>query len=277
MRLIRKTQQDDITGMAAEMAYRFLFSLFPLLLFLVAALGFLEEVLSLQDLFTQLLGHTDALLPPQIRDAIERYAVGLLERQSAAALSIGLLGSLWGAAGAVGTLIKGLNRAYGVERPRPFWRRQLLALGMTLILPPIGVILFTLGSAGTLVIDGLGGYLRFPAEAIDAIIRLRWLALFVVLLLGFSAMYQVLPNVRHAYRSSLPGAAVAATGWLLLSRALDVYLSNFARYDVTYGSFGAAAAFLLWLYVTGLVALSGAEVNSVLAASAQNSEPRLSG
>ena len=90
-------------------------------------------------------------------------------------------------------------------------------------------------------------------------------------------MYQVLPNVRHAYRSSLPGAAVAATGWLLLSRALDVYLSNFARYDVTYGSFGVAAAFLLWLYVTGLVTLSGAEVNSVLAASAQNWEPRLSG
>ena len=92
----------------------------------------------------------------------------------------------------------------------------------------------------------------------------RWPVLALMLFLGFSLLYHVLPNVQHRYVWSLPGSSVATAGWLLLSQAFGLYVSNFGNYDSTYGSFGAVIAFLLWLYLVGVVVLLGAEVNAML-------------
>ncbi|MBI4499493.1 MAG: YihY/virulence factor BrkB family protein [Chloroflexi bacterium] len=262
--LVREIGDDDVFGMAAEMAYRFLFAVFPLLLFLATALGFVGDALGFDDLFAGLLRQVNPLLPDPVNQTLNQYVAGLLGTRSSAFLTVGLVGTLWGAAGGVGTLIKALNRAYDVEHFRPFWRRQLLALVVTVTLPPIGLALFILAVLGRKLAVWLGDALGLGYGLVELMALARWPVLVLLLVVGLSLLYHVLPNTRHRYVWSLPGSIFATAGWLLLTQGFSLYVANFGKYDATYGSFGAAIAFLLWLYLVGVVVLLGAEINALL-------------
>ena len=255
---------DDLMGLAAEMAYRFLFALFPLLLFMAASLGFVGEAVGLDDILSELLEQSEPLLPPEVYSMLERYVQGLLQEQSPSFLAIGILGTLWGAAGGVGTLIKALNRAYDVERPRPLWRRQLLALIVVALLPPAAMSFFIVAVLGRVIAEALTNLFRIGPAVSLAFTYGRWPVLMVLLLLGLSLLYHVLPHVNHQYRWSLPGSAFATMSWTIVTFAFSVYLANFNNYDVTYGSFGTVMIFMLWLYLVSVVMLIGAEINSLL-------------
>jgi membrane protein len=256
--------RDDVFGMAAEMAYRFLFAIFPLLLFLVAALGFVGETIGVDDLFEQLMVQAEPFLPEQVVEIIDLYVMGLLTTRSGTFLTIGILGTLWGAAGGVETLIKGLNRAYNVATPRPFWKRRLIALAVTVVLPPTAVALLLLAVLGRDLAALAGQWLGMGDLFVQLLASLRWPVLVVILFLTISLLYHRLPNVRHRYAWSLPGSLFAAAAWLALTQGFSLYVANFGNYDATYGSFGAAIAFLLWLYFAGVVVLIGAEINMLL-------------
>jgi membrane protein len=262
--LVHEIAEDDIPGMAAEMAYNFLFAIFPLCLFLVTALGFIGDRLGLDGPVEALLRQVAPYAPPAVLDIIRGYVDSLLSTRSETFLTIGLLGTWWGAAAGVGSLMKNLNRAYDVAEARPIWQAQLIALASVLTVPPLGLALFILAVGSQALIDWLG---RTPVPGpglatLLALIRLPVLAL--VLLLALAALYTWLPNVRHPYYRALPGSAVATAGWLALTQAFSYYVTNFGNYNATYGTFGAAIAFLLWLYLVGMVILIGAEVNAVL-------------
>lgn len=260
-------RNDDVPGMAAEMAYRFLFALFPLLLFLVAVLGYLVTTLGLSDSVTRLLNGAGAFLPAPTVSIVQRYVAELLTAKSAGFLSIGLLGTLWGAAGGVATLMKGLNRAYNVEQPRPFWQRKLLAVGITVLLPPVGLALLAVAILGERLAGRVGAGLGLQQPVAVALAWIRWPVLLVLLVLGFSLIYHLLPNTRHPYVWALPGSLVATVGWLALAFGFARYVAHFGNFDATYGSVGAVVAFILWLYLVGIVILLGAEINGLLAPS----------
>lgn len=262
--LLREIDEDDVFGMAAEMAYRFLFAIFPLLLLLVTAIGFAGDTLGLDDLFDRFMAQTEPYLPDQVVSIVDQYTAHLLGSRSSTFLTVGLIGSLWGAAGGVGTLIKGLNRAYDVERSRPFWKRQILALVVTMTAPPLGIALLIVAMAGRNLAYWLGSWLGLGDGLVAAMALLRWPVLVALLFLLLSVLYHLLPNVRHRYLWSLPGALFATVGWLLLTQGFGLYVSNFGNYNSTYGSFGAVIAFLLWLYLVGVVVLLGGEINVLL-------------
>lgn len=262
--LYGEIEGDDIFGMAAEMAYRFLFAIFPLLLFLVAALGFVGEAIGVDDLFAQMMSHAEPFLPNQVGEIIDRYVTNLLNTQSGAFLTVGILGTLWGATGGVATLIKGLNRAYNVATERPFWKKRLISLAVTLVLPPTAVALLLLAVAGQALADWLGGQLGMGDLFARALALARWPVLVLILFLMISLLYHRLPNIRLPYVWSLPGSIFATAAWLILTQGFSLYVANFGNYDATYGSFGAAIAFLLWLYFAGVVVLVGAEMNMLL-------------
>jgi membrane protein len=261
--LAEEIQQDDLFGLAAEMAYRFLFALFPLILVTAAAVGFAGDLLGIEGLFFRLLGTARPLLPPGIAQDAESYIDRLEASPAGLFLSIGFLGALWGAAGGVGTLIKALNRTYDVKRPRPLWQRQLLAVVLTIALPPLGLALLLAGILGGVVASALE-MLGAGDIAGDLLLLLRWPAVIVLLVAGLSGIYHLLPNVGHPYARSLPGAGLAALGWLLSTRALEWYLANLANYEVTYGALGTAMGLMLWFYLVSLSVLVGAELNTVL-------------
>ncbi|MGI5835122.1 MAG: YihY/virulence factor BrkB family protein [Chloroflexota bacterium] len=262
--LKREIEEDDVFGMAAEMAYRFLFAIFPLVLFLVASLGFVGDALGLDNLYDRVIAQARPFLPEQVTEVIDRYVNGLLTSRSKAFLTVGLLGTLWGAAGGVGTLIKGLNRAYDVERPRPFWRRQAIALLVTFLLPITALTLLATAVAGRYLVVSLGDQVGLGHWAIEAIAWSRWPVLVLLLFGAYTLIYHYLPYYPSRYRHSLPGSVFATVGWLLLTQGFSLYVSNFGNYDKTYGSFGAIIAFLMWLYLVGVVVLVGAEINTLL-------------
>jgi len=241
------------------MAYRFLFAIFPLLLLFVTMLGFAGQALGTGDLIDQFLAEFAAFLPNDVEGLVRDYVQHLQSSRSPGFFTVGLLGTLWGAAGGVGTLIKGMNRAYDVEQERPFWQRQLLALFVTVVLPPAALALLLVGLLGNTLLLWLG----LSEQAAGLVSVARWPFLVAVLWLGLSLAYQVLPNRRHSYRWSLLGSAVGAVGWLALTRGFSLYVENFGRYDATYGSFGVAISFLLWLYLSGIVVLVGAEISAL--------------
>jgi membrane protein len=262
--LIREVADDDVPGMAAEMAYRFLFAIFPLLLLSAAVLGLLAGPLGRDRLVIDVIDRMTALLPSGVAAFIESTVRELIAGRPGTYAAIGLVATVWGAAGGVGALIKGLNRAYDVERPRPTWRRQLIAIGATLAVPPLGLALLALSVLGHSLAGWLGALLRIGDDIGAVAAGAQALIGGLVFLAAMSVVYRLLPAVRQSAREVLPGAIVATAGWTALTQAFGTYVGNVDRYSTTYGAFAAPIAFLLWLYLVGLVVLIGAEVNALL-------------
>lgn len=262
--LIREIGEDDIAGMSAEMAYRFLFALVPLLLLLVTTLGFIGDAVGLPGLVARLIESARPLLPPSVIEIVEGVAARMLSERSASFLTLGLIGTLWGAATGVGSLLKGLNRAYDVERPRSLWRRQALGLGVALSLPLIALASIVFVTAGRSLARILAARLGFGDSVASVIDAAQLLLVGVAFFVSMSIVYQRLPNVRIRYRDAIPGTIVALLGLAFLSIGFGLYLDNAAGSVVAYTTFGTAFVFLLWLYLVSLIVLIGAEVNALL-------------
>ncbi len=266
LRLARRIQKHDITGLAAEMAYRFLFALFPFLIFLAAFIGFIGSRVGVENLFADVMELIALVAPPEIHKLLDDWVGSVVRSRSTGLLTVGAVGALYGAAGGVGTLVKGLNRAYDVVETRPFWKVQALALATTVALAVLmlgGVLFFTLGGwlGGWLAAAfglgqgflGLWGFVRGPGVAAG-------------LGLALVALYAALPNARVRPLHAVPGAALAMAGWVALTFGFSFYLSNFGSYDRTFGSLGAAVVLMVWMYAVGLILLLGGEINAALAA-----------
>jgi len=272
--LVNRISADDISGLAAEMAYRFLFALFPFLIFVAALVGFVGARIGSQDLFSDVMDQISRLAPPEVARVLSDWISGVLKTQSTSLLTLGAAGALYGAAGGVGTLVKGLNRAHEVEETRPFWKMQAMALMTTLALALFmlgGVLLFTLGEwLGDWLASQLGlgevfsavwGLLTGPGMAAGLCIVL------VVL-------YRVLPNTTIRVSQAIPGAVFATVAWVVLTLGFSFYLSHFGSYERTFGSLGTAVVLMVWMYFVGMILLIGGEINALFAAVAAPSPPR---
>jgi membrane protein len=262
-RIVAAMGEHDVSGLAAEMAYRFLFALFPFLIFLAAVVGFVGARTGQQHLFDTIMTFMTVLAPPEIQQVVNDWVAGVVSTQSPGLLTVGVAGALWGAAGGVGTLIKGLNRAYGVEETRPFPKVQGMALLTTVVL----ALMMLVGAGLYLFGDWLGMLLAAQFGLGNAFLTfwalLRGPAVAVGLALLLVLVYAVLPNRDINGRQALPGAVAATTGWVLLTLGFSFYISNFGSYDRTFGSLGAAVVLMVWMYAVGLILLIGGEINAV--------------
>lgn len=256
--------EHDVAGLAAEMAYRFLFALFPFLMFLAALVGFVGGRTGQQNLFDTIMGLVAVLAPPEVQVILTDWVAGVVTTQSPGLLTLGVAGALWGAAGGVGTLIKGLNRAYGVTETRPFFKVQALALLTTVVLAfmmLVGAGLYVFG-------DWLGMLLAARFGLGDAFLATWKLArgpgVAVGLVLILVLIYAALPNIELRLRKAVPGAAGATVGWVALTMGFSFYVSNFGSYDRTFGSLGAAVVLMVWMYAVGLILLIGGEINAAI-------------
>lgn len=262
--LVREVIEDDVTGTAAEMAYRFLFALFPLLLFTAVVLGAVGGPLGRDDLVLEFTARIRPLLPQPVALNVDAFVARLETERSATFLTIGVLGTLWGASGGLGALIKGLNRAYDVARPRPTLRRQLVALTATVLVPPLGVALLLASVVGHSLAGRLGGALGISGDLGGAVALGQAIAALAAFSFAIALVYRALPAIPQRWQDVLPGTVIAAIGWTVLTQAFGVYVARLGDYQVTYGSFAGAIAFLLWLYLVSVDVLIGAEVNALL-------------
>jgi len=247
--------------MAAALSYYYVLSIFPALIFLSAVVAYLPVA----NVFDQAISLIGSFMPPDSMALVRKVLADVVTPNRGTFLSFGILGTLWAASGGFSAAMEALNIAYEVEEARPFWITRPLAIGLTLLI-------------GVLMLVALGVMIVGPEFGtwLTTRIHLSWLfawawpyihwtvwVLFAVLAVEF--VYFLAPNVKQRFWSTLPGAIVSVGCWIGLSYLLGIYFRNFAHFNETYGTMGAAIALMVWLYWTSFAMLLGAELNCELA------------
>ncbi|GIN74594.1 transporter [Bacillus sp. J14TS2] len=258
-RLIVKIMDNDVTGMAAQLAYFFLLSLFPLLIFVATLLPYTP--LSQDDLFNMIKGFA----PEETFNMIRSTLNEVMDNRSGGLLSIGIIGTIWSASNGMNGLMRSLNRAYNVEEGRPF----ILARGLAVILTLAMIFVFLLAllvpvfgkQLGVFVFSSLG----FSNEFLEIWGIIRWTLTPIILFLVFFIIYLLAPSTKVKFKTAAPGALFASLGWIIVSFGFSYYVSEFGNYTSTYGSLGAIIVLMLWFYLSAIIIMVGGELNSLIA------------
>jgi membrane protein len=263
-RAFARFQKDEMTQRAAALTYYSLLSLFPALLFGVAILGFFGQ----QGLIADAAGYLrDAGAPRATVDAVTSALESAQSQRGTAltALIIGLAASLYGASGAFGAAGAALNQVWRVEEGRGFVKHKLGNLLWTLVLLLLVNVTFVLVFLGGDLASDVLGLIGLGDTAATVWAFARWPGALLSAMLVYAVVYYAAPNVevRH-WRYITPGAAFGVPAWILASAAFFVYVSEFATYAATYGAFATVVILLIWLWLTNVVLLFGAELNVVV-------------
>ena len=263
--LLERVRSDDVPGLAAEVAYRFLFAVFPFGLFVAALGAFLAGYLRIENPAQQIVNGLGDNLPPSIADALRPELERLLSSARPDLLSVGALGALWAATGGTNALVKGMHRAYHLSEQRPFLLRYAVAVGLTLV-AAIGIVVsFVTIVGGAMITEQIATRAGLGGAAVIAIEILRWPAVFIALTAAVAILYRYGPSVVVPWRWLVLGAGTFTLGWLVATAALGFYIGNVADYGATYGSLGAVIVLMLWFYVTAAMLLLGAELAATIA------------
>ena len=263
-RAYQRFQTDQMADRAAALTYYSLLSLFPALLFGVAALGFFGRQALIGNAADYLL---QAGAPKATVDSVTKALASAQSQRGTAftALIIALGTSLWGASGAFGAVGRALNVVWRVEEGRSLIRKKLYDLGWTLLLLVLVVLIFVLIFVGGSVADDLLGTIGLGGIAGDAWQYARWPAALVFAMLVYAIVYYAAPNVEvPRFQFLTPGAVIGVVAWIVASGGFFFYVSNFSSYSATYGAFAGAVILLVWLWLTNVVLLLGAELNAVI-------------
>jgi membrane protein len=261
---------DNLLGRAAELGFYFLFALFPTLFSASAVLGLAAR--SASRIYDNLLAYLSVLIPHSAMGIVLETFNQTTAAASSGKITFGLAAALWSASVGFSAIQDTLNMVYKVPETRPYWRARLSAIAVTLLLS----VLVTLLLASMLGGDFFAAIAhhriahRSLALLVAAACRtLGWALATAILVLIFAVIYYFAPDVKASRWHWLsPGAAFGIVTWLLASFGLRIYLYFFNNYSVTYGSLGAVIILLMWFYITGLMLLLGAELNSEIEAAA---------
>ena len=250
-RTARETQNDNGLGLAAELAYYFFLALFPALLFMLALVSFLP----VSDLPGRLAEQLASVAPPEVTTIIRDQLTQLWQGRHGGLLTFGFIAALWSSSAALVALIDALDRVYDVEDSRPWWRRRLTAILLTLGLATFIIASAILVLAGPelarLVANrvGLGTAFEWTWRI------LQWPLVFGLVASGIGLVYYFAPDVEQDFVWLTPGSVTATLLLLTASLGFRLYVVNFGAYNQTYGAIGAVMVLLVWLYLSALRSL----------------------
>jgi len=264
VKIWNKLFDDNVFGRAAQLAYYWLFSIFPLLIFLTTLLAFLPMRRDLD----QWVGTFAAVLPPEAYTLLNKTFQQIADQQRGRLLSFSILLILWSSSSGMEAIIGALNRAYGAGPARAWWKQRLLAVALTLGLAVFIISALALIFFGESIGARIATYFGFSRTFETVWALAQWPIVVGLTLLGVELIYYFAPNVRSSRNGKrwewfTPGAVFAVGLWLLISFGLRFYVSRFAHFDATYGALGGVMVLMLWLYLTGVAILVGGEINSV--------------
>jgi len=258
-RTVRETIDDDCLGLAAQLSYYLCLALFPALLFLLALASFFSLDLLTDDVAAAL----GAIVSPEVLTLIQDQMRRLADSSDGGVLTIGVAGAIWGSSSALAAIVSAVNRAYDLEETRPWWKVRLTAIALTLALAFLVLAAVALVMAGPKLAAAVG----MPIDS--AFGRWLWagacwLSAFAFVAFGVGLVYRYAPDAEQDWTWITPGAVVATLFWMLASFAFKWYVAEFTDYEASYGAVGGIIILLLWLYLSGLGILAGAELNAEL-------------
>ena len=258
--IIENAQAYEIPGRAAQLAYYLLFSLFPTLLFITL----LISILPMPSLLDDLLGYARRALPPEAYGIVQTTLQQASDNRPHGLLSISLFATIWAASSGMEAVITSLNVTYQVPKSRSWWQERLMAIALTLglssfILLALSIIFF--GGSITNYIARTYGF----GETFRSFWQLaQWPVAALFVLFGLDLIYYFAPNMKQRWRWVTPGASVAVVLWLLISYGFRIYVTQYSRFNVTYGALGSFMVLMVWLYLSSATILLGGVINGVL-------------
>jgi membrane protein len=253
-RVWRNILSTDVLGLAAQTAYYFFFSLFPLLLFTAPVISLVGDKRQTVSIIMQGIARS---VPPDAYLLIQGVVNDVVFAKNApGVLSAGALLTLWAGSNVFSALSDALNHAFAVAETRPWWKRMLISSAFVIGAGIVGAIATVVFLDGENVVDAIAGFvgLGTTARVIWIVLQFPITAAFVTLLAW--AAYYVLPNLRLSSREAFIGAVVATVSWVIVTLAFRVYVQHFGNYNKTYGTIGAVVVLLTWMYLTMLAILS---------------------
>jgi len=263
-RTIAEFREDNLTDSAAALTYYTMLSIFPALIVLVAILGLVGQYPQTTDKLLQIVAD---LGPSSAVDTFRGPIEGVVRNKSGAGilLLVGLATALWSASGYIGAFTRASNAIYEIEEGRPFWKLRpaqlLITIAMVIMLALVGIAIVLTGPVAEAVAKpiGLGG------AAVTAWNIAKWPVVLAVVMSMLAVLYYWAPNVRQpGFRWITPGSVAAVVVWIIASAGFALYVANFGSYDKAYGSLGGVVVLLVWLWISNIAVLLGAELNAEL-------------
>ncbi len=257
-RLSAQFTRNDVMASAAQFSFYFVLALFPFLLFLTALLGYFAEAGT--ELRANMLRYLGSIMPAKAYELIYETVDEISKGRSRGKLSLGLLAAVWVASTGMRAIITALNKAYGVREARPWWKRRLVAIGLTIALAIFILSALTLMLYGSQIALLVARWLNFGDAFTQVWKIVQWFFVLAFVLLAFTSLYSFAPNLKDVkWRWLTPGSLLGVVLWLLISFGFRLYIHLFQTYSTTYGSLGAVIVLLLWLYLTGAAIILGGE------------------
>jgi membrane protein len=261
-RTVREFKDDNLTDWAAALTYYGVLAIFPALIVLTSILGLVGESAT-----KPLLDELGNFAPGPAKDIITNAIKNLQGDQGAAGVLfvVGLLAALWSASGYVAAFMRASNAIYDMDEGRPVWKTLPVRLGLTIVL----LLLLVITTLAVVLTGGIaekvGDLVGLGSTAVTVWNIAKWPVLVLVVSFMFALLYWAAPNVKQpGFRWVSPGGILAVIGWLIASAAFAFYVSNFSSYNKTYGALGGVIVFLVWLWISNIVILLGAEFNAEL-------------
>ncbi|MBV8431384.1 MAG: YihY/virulence factor BrkB family protein [Solirubrobacterales bacterium] len=261
-RTIREYKADNLTDWAAALTYYGVLSIFPALIALVSILGLVGHSAT-----QPLINNLDKLAPGPARQILGSAITNLQHSRGAAGVLfiVGIAGAVWSASGYISAFMRASNAIYDIEEGRPFFITIPVRLAVTVVL----LALLAISAVAVVITGGLatqvGKLLGIGGTAVTVWDIAKWPVLFLIVSFMFSILYWASPNVRHpGFRWLSPGGIFAVAVWVIASGLFALYVANFGSYNKTYGALAAVVIFLVWLWLSNLAVLLGAEWNAEL-------------
>jgi membrane protein len=261
-RTFKQYSQDNISDWAAALTYYGVLSIFPGVLVLVSILGMLSSngQATVQDAVHQLAPN------PQLQSLVNTVLTQVKDPGTAGfAAIIGIVAAFWSASGYIAAFMRASNAIYDVPEGRPIWKTLPIRVGVTAV---VGVMLVL--SAAIVIFTGqiaqvVGDKIGLGSAAVTTWNIAKWPVLLILVSLMFALLYWASPNAKTGgFRWLSPGGIFAVVLWLIASAAFAIYLANFANYNKTYGTLGGVIAFLVWMWITNIAIMLGAELDAEL-------------
>jgi membrane protein len=262
-RTVSEFREDNLTDWAAALTYYGVLAIFPALIVLISVLGLIG------DSATQpLIDNLGSVAPGPAQDIFTDAIRNIQGSQGTAGVAfvIGLAVAIWSASGYVGAFMRASNAIYDMDEGRPIWKTLPVRVGLTVLL----MLMTAISAIGVTISGGLaqevGNLIGVGQTAVDAWNIAKWPVLLVIVSVMFAVLYWAAPNVKQpGFRWITPGGVLAVLGWVIASVAFAFYVSNFGSYNKTYGALAGPIVFLVWLWISNVMILLGAEFNAELA------------
>ncbi|GFZ84284.1 hypothetical protein GCM10010978_25760 [Compostibacillus humi] len=256
--LMNRLEEADVFGLSAQLAYFFLLSLFPFLIFIMNLIGLLPLD---HDILVTIIGY---YAPEEITDLITTNMDQLIHANSRGLLSLGAIGTLWAASNAINAIMRAFNKIYQIEETRHFLFNRFIAVVLTIAMIFVIIIALLLPVFGRIIGVHIFAFFGLSERFLEVWEMLRWLLSTIIFFIVLLALYKLAPSKWIRIRDAVWGAIIATGLWQIVSYGFSFYVNSLANYSANYGSLGTIIILMIWFYLFGLIIMLGGAFNAFL-------------